>query len=93
MRQYLFGFGIFVCFGLGVYVWKVLNTGLYVPHEGSMDYSSVPSRKDLVKVGEDLITSDDLEWEYKLMTSGLANDEELTAIPEFFNQDEQLKSL
>ena len=47
----------------------------------------------MVIVGNAPITGEDVEWEYRLLTQGLIGDENLTAIPEVGDIEQQLAPL
>lgn len=93
-RNYLYIFIAVIFFGIGAYIWKIENTGVYLSDDFEADYPSqlVDSSK-LVVVGDQSITLEDINWEYKLLTYGLINDEELTSIPEVSDLENQLNPL
>ena len=95
IKKYVYGTAAILFFGFGIYLWKIMNTGLYVPSDSSSDYSDLQSQKNLVIVGEDIITKEDIDWEYSQLTSDFSGDDDgdLTSIPELYDKDEQLKSL
>ncbi|NRA64411.1 MAG: peptidylprolyl isomerase [Pseudobacteriovorax sp.] len=85
--------GLFFFAG-GAYFWKIANTGVYHRNE----YPSAPSSEllstgDIVVVGDQRIGKDDIDWEFSLLTNGLFQDPELTAIPEIDKDSPSLNTL
>ena len=93
LLKYLYGSLALLFFGFGVYFWKIMNTGIYIPDSSDIEYSRLSANNNLLVVGKELVTYEDVEWEYGLLTHGLVEDEDLTAIPSLYNQEEQLKPL
>ncbi|SME89051.1 peptidylprolyl isomerase [Pseudobacteriovorax antillogorgiicola] len=93
LKKYLYGSITILFFGFGVYFWKILNTGIYIPDSDDLSYDRFANNKNLLVVGDKAITYDDVEWEYNLLTQGLIDDSDLTSIPEVYNREEQLKAL
>ncbi len=94
LKNYLLASIAIIFFGFGAYIWKIVNTGVYLSDELETEYSpDIATSAELVIVGDQAITRDDIEWEYKLLTHGLINDEELTSIPEIIDVETQLNSL
>lgn len=77
---------IFVlCFLIGAYTWKIAYTGRHTARndrDEGLDTTQIPLHATLVYVGEESISSEDLEWEFGLQTKGLSPSEELTPMPD-----------
>ena len=86
-KKYLYLSLAILFFSMGIYGWKVINTGIYVPDETISDYLDLSRQQNLVYVGDDVITFDDIEWEFSLLTHGLSSDQELS--PSSFSDDQQ----
>lgn len=86
--------GITLCFLTGAYVWKVTHTSVkpIEPLSGGGDTAS--SRATiLVYVGEEPITSEDLDFEYTLHTKGIFDAKDLTPVPKIESYEKQLTPL
>jgi peptidyl-prolyl cis-trans isomerase C len=85
-------------FGAGAYVWKVKNTGA-ASLEAVAPVATVPEEElrrpgPLVEIQGDAVTEDDVDWEYDLVTQGIAGNSELTQIPDLGTRyKEELKPL
>ena len=93
-RKYII-LGILVfSFSLGIYTWKVSNTGLYIPGEdfeaSNADFDDFSS---VVYIGETPVTRREVDWEYKLHTHGLGEVGELTDYPDAQSKSEPLEAL
>ena len=72
-----------LCFGVGVYVWKIKNTGAAQTPQAEV----APPQEDshptgtVVDIAGSQVTEADVDWEYDLVTDGILNNEELTPIP------------
>ena len=94
LQKYLYILIALLFFGVGVYAWKIVNTGLYIAEdEEGIHRSSFTEIRNLVYVGDVPITQEDIDWEVSLHTLELVNTEELTPIPEIPGNEEHLKSL
>ena len=91
MKKYLYLSVALLFFCMGIYAWKVMNTGLYVPDEGISDYLDLSAQNNLVFVGDDVITFDDIDWEFKLLTHGLSLDGELTPEVGSIDADDEIR--
>ncbi len=76
--------GILICFFVGAYTWKIAYTGRHTARNEKQDLETtqIPLHATLVYVGEEPISSEDLEWEFDLQTKGLEASEELTPTPD-----------
>jgi len=78
------------CFSIGAYTWKISHTGsaggkAMMAHRAP-EFSQ---RAVLVYVGEKPISSQELDFEYSLLTSGVFDSEELTPIPDLGSRFEK----
>ena len=58
------------CFSLGLYIWKVKNTGIEFM-EPSVSKIANAAKNGAILVGSERISKEDLEWEYRLYSSSL----------------------
>ncbi len=87
MRRYLYLLIGLACFGVGAYAWRVQNLGLFAAEEGRVPPALIaqpkePAAPSVVKVGDERISRDDIDWEYNLLTEGVFGKESLTPIPD-----------
>lgn len=91
LRKYLYLSMVLMFFGIGVYVWKIQNTGINIPD--SEVYDVIDRNNNLVYIEDEAITHEDIEWEFELLTLGVFEDEDITSIPEVGDKEEALKNL
>jgi hypothetical protein len=80
----LYIIALLLLFGVGVYTWKIRNTGQGIadlPVQPKIESSS-SLNKVLVSIGDDVVTAADVEFEYQLHTADINDREELTPIPD-----------
>lgn len=83
MTKAFYIFALILCFVLGGYAWKVVNTGRkHFDSEGSSARLPRSGQSILVYVDDVGITMDDLDWEYSLHTKGVFDSDDLVAIPD-----------
>ena len=82
-KNALWLFIAFVAFAGGAYFWKVTNSAQRVSVNESKDFlSSSEKSKVLISVGAQNIETFNLDLEYRLHTENIAQNDELTLIPE-----------
>ncbi len=86
---------IFISFVAGFYIWKAYDTSRRVnPIELDKEQSRRLLQSEIVSVGNDPITREDLEFEYHLHTLGVFNESDLTPIPDLGGRyDDELDAL
>ncbi|MFW7378083.1 MAG: peptidylprolyl isomerase [Oligoflexus sp.] len=86
IQKYLYISLAILFFGLGMYGWKMTNTSLYYPGTvDAEDYSQLLDIHNILFVGKETITQDDIEWEFDMHTRGLLENEDLNHVPESVN--------
>ncbi|MGE0171530.1 MAG: peptidyl-prolyl cis-trans isomerase [Oligoflexales bacterium] len=88
---------LILSFAIGGYVWKLRNTGRFEIDESMEDEPADVGNADIglaaaLYVGDTPITPTDIEWEYQLLTRGIVNNPEMTAIPELGDKVEEVLS-
>ncbi|MBF0441745.1 MAG: peptidyl-prolyl cis-trans isomerase [Oligoflexales bacterium] len=83
-KKIQFAIGLVVIFLVGAYSWRIFNTDLVRDvNEGEKKISkSFSSQSILVNVGDIPVTNDEIEWEYKIQTMGVLEEDDLTPIPD-----------
>jgi hypothetical protein len=80
-----------IFFALGAYVWKINNTG-YKPaisdDDGEVEPAAEP-KAVIVEVAGAPITTDDLEWEYKLHIAGVDDKATMKPVPDLGEKYDQ----
>ena len=73
-----------IFFVAGVWIWKVKRTGLQVRRQAISQVQMATSGSPgvLVKIDGQSLTTEDVEWEYRLHTAGLSDESQLTPIPD-----------
>jgi hypothetical protein len=84
-------------FAIGGYVWKLRNTGRFEVDETVLEDTGDHENDDfgvapVLYVGDTTVTTQDIEWEYELLTRGVVNNPEMTPIPELGNKVEEYLS-
>lgn len=94
IQKYLYISLAILFFGLGMYLWKMTSSGLYYPGALDIDeYMHISDSNQMLTVGKEVITQDDIDWEFDMHTRGLLDNEELTPIPEMPNPEVILSTL
>lgn len=87
-KKYMIGAA--VCFFLGAYTWKIANTGRHAARlEDITPSTGFSTKATLIFVGEEAISTEDLEWEYRLHTMEIKPSPQLTPIPDYGEKAEQ----
>lgn len=93
-RKYIISGALVFSFCLGIYTWKVSNTGLYIPGEDfEASNANIDDFSSVVYIGETPVTRREVDWEYELHTQGLSEIEELTDYPDGQSKSEPLETL
>jgi peptidyl-prolyl cis-trans isomerase C len=84
MGKVIYIFVAALLFAAGAYIWKINNTGYKQAVSGEqVQYAPVLNESStIVEVAGTPITTEDLEWEYKLHTAGVTDRTTLTPIPD-----------
>lgn len=75
------------CFGIGAYAWRIKNSGVAVdvspdPTERSSSGAEQLSGYGVIKVGDETITQDDIDWEFRQHLDTTKDRDALTPIPD-----------
>ncbi|MBM4251183.1 MAG: hypothetical protein FJ146_04380 [Deltaproteobacteria bacterium] len=87
MRKSSYLIAYSICFGLGAYCWRVKNSGVTAPLERETMAEPAPGAEHLgaysfIKVGEETISQEDIEWEFKQHVDAVTETDALTLIPD-----------
>ena len=82
MIRYVYGVLICLAFAAGAYVWKIANTGHETVDKSAGRSAPLTYAGVIAWVGEQPITRDELDWEYRLHTEGILDKKNLTPIPD-----------
>jgi hypothetical protein len=94
IQKYLFVSLAILFFGVGVYTWKITNTGLHLPGDDPLgEEAQYTDLSHVLYVGKMPITQEDIEWEFDMHTKGLVEGEDLTPIPNIEVTDKMLDPL
>lgn len=90
LKKRYYAIGLSICLFVGAYTWKIANTGRHAVREDlGADATAFSTKATLVFVGEHPISSEDLDWEYRLHTVDLKPSEQMTPIPDYGEKVEQ----
>ena len=99
MRKLPYILAYLCCFGIGAYAWRLKTSGVAIATESptAPTYATVPSADGsglanaaTIRVGNETITQDDIDWEFRQHISSTADHEALTPIPDLgdrYNQE------
>ncbi|MEN9835866.1 MAG: hypothetical protein RL011_2059 [Pseudomonadota bacterium] len=87
MRKSSYIIAYSVCFGLGAYTWRVKNSGVTATVDREPRSESASPTDHLgaysdIKVGEETISQEDIDWEFKQHLETMSESDALTPIPD-----------
>ncbi len=87
MRKSSYILAYTICFGIGAYAWRVKNSGITVATDHQVNGESARNSEHLgsytyIKVGDETISQEDIDWEFKQHLDTMSDRDALTPIPD-----------